>query len=116
MVAAPRFPLEKLSMKRTVLRSNGTVVPPEVTTAMRRPAASCCATNSWRSEATSRSRGDGMGSGMYSGGREGADGVFEGLGGLGGWGLGMLLPNPNPNPRPLLIGGRVAYLSLRGRA
>lgn len=29
---APRVPLEKLSMKRTQLRSNGTVVPPLVTT------------------------------------------------------------------------------------
>jgi len=33
---APRLPVEKLSMKRTVLRSSGTVVPPEVTHTIRR--------------------------------------------------------------------------------
>eukprot|EP00962_Isochrysis_galbana_P048945 scaffold20578_cov124-Isochrysis_galbana.AAC.1 len=32
--AAPRFPVEKLSMNRTVLRSSGTVVPPDVTSAI----------------------------------------------------------------------------------
>eukprot|EP00967_Tisochrysis_lutea_P137815 scaffold247931_cov33-Tisochrysis_lutea.AAC.1 len=34
--AAPRLPVEKLSMNRTVLRSSGTVVPPEVTSTMGR--------------------------------------------------------------------------------
>ena len=33
---APRVPEEKLSINRTVLCSSGTVVPPEVTRAMRR--------------------------------------------------------------------------------
>lgn len=36
MDIAPRVPALKLSIKRTQLRSSGTVVPPEVTTAIGR--------------------------------------------------------------------------------
>jgi hypothetical protein len=38
----PRLPVEKLSMKRTVLRSSGTVVPPLVTSTTRLPAVPQC--------------------------------------------------------------------------
>lgn len=36
-MAAPRVPVLKLSMNRTVDRSSGTVVPPDVTSATRNP-------------------------------------------------------------------------------
>ena len=54
--SAPRVPRLKLSMNRTQVRSRGTMVPPLVTQATRRPAACCAVTNSstraarsWRS-------------------------------------------------------------------
>ncbi|KAH9437019.1 hypothetical protein MCOR02_000680 [Pyricularia oryzae] len=58
---APRVPALKLSMKRTVWRSRGTVVPPEVTSTTRRLAAACCSMKAEASATCSdRPRGGGL--------------------------------------------------------